>query len=150
LGKDYQQQKTGQSIRALSQQREIPRTKREIMIQLTCRASGKSAVQHQHYDKEKTMSDKKLSQQKKQAQLDEWKAEIDKLKARVSGASAEVQLKLKEQIRNLEEKVEEGKARLAEIAGAKEDAWESMKDKIESGWQSLKAGVSDTIAKFKK
>ncbi|MBW6520199.1 MAG: hypothetical protein K0A99_04185 [Desulfoarculaceae bacterium] len=96
------------------------------------------------------MSDKKLSQQKKQAQLDEWKAEVDKLRARLSGATAEAQLKMKEQIKTLEKKIEEGKAKVAEIAAAQEDAWESIKDRVESGWKSLKSSVSDIIAKFKK
>lgn len=85
------------------------------------------------------MNDKELYQQKKQAELDEWQAKLDELQAQASGASADAQLKLKEQIKVLEGKIEEGKAKLAELSDAGEDAWESMKDGIESAWETIKS-----------
>lgn len=96
------------------------------------------------------MTEKELYQQKKQAQLDEWKAEVDKLKAKASGASADAQLELNEEIEALEGKIEEGKTKLAEVADAGEDAWESIKDGAESAWDSMKSAFSDAAAKFKK
>lgn len=95
------------------------------------------------------MSDKELYRQKKQAKLDEWKAEIDKLKARASGASADAQLKMNKQTEALESKIEEGKAKLAELADASDDAWESLKDGIESAWDSVKSAFSEAASKFK-
>ena len=95
------------------------------------------------------MNEKELYQQKKQAQLDEWKAEIDKLKAKASGASADAQIKLNKQIEALEGKIEEGKAKLAEIAEAGEDAWESIKDGVESAWDSMRSAFSEAVEKFK-
>lgn len=89
------------------------------------------------------MTDKELYQQKKQAQLDEWKAEVDKLKAKASGASADAQLELNKEIEVLEGKIEEGKTKLSEIADASEDAWESIKDGVDSVF-------SEVAAKFKK
>jgi septal ring factor EnvC (AmiA/AmiB activator) len=96
------------------------------------------------------MNEKELYQQKKQAQLDEWKAEVDKFKAKASGASADAQLELNQQIKSLEGKIEEGKAKLAEIVDASEDAWESIKEGLESAWDSMKSAFSDAAAKFKK
>ena len=64
------------------------------------------------------MGDKELYEQKKQAQLDEWKADLDKLKAKASGASADAQLEMNKQIKALESKIEEGKAKLSELAKA--------------------------------
>lgn len=96
------------------------------------------------------MNEKELYQQKKQAQLDEWKAEVDKLKAKASGASADAQLEWNRQIEALEGKIENGKAKLAEVADASEDAWESIKDGAESAWDSMKSAFSDAAAKFKK
>jgi uncharacterized coiled-coil DUF342 family protein len=95
------------------------------------------------------MNEKQLYQQKRQAQLDEWKAEIDKVKAKASGASADVQLQLNQQIKVLEGKIAEGKAKLAEIAGASDEAWESLKGGAESAWDSLKAGFNEAASKFK-
>ena len=83
------------------------------------------------------MSDKELYQQKKQSQLDEWKADVDKLKAKVSGASADAQLEINKQIRDLESRIEKGKAKLSELAEAGEDAWESIKDGVKSAWEKL-------------
>ncbi len=96
------------------------------------------------------MKDRELYQQKMQARLDEWKAEVDKLKAKSSGASADVQLDINRQIKMLERNIEEGKAKLSEIAAAGGDAWESIKEGVESAWDALKSGVADAAAKFKK
>lgn len=95
------------------------------------------------------MNEKQLYQQKRQAQLDEWQAEIDKFKAKASGASAVAQLKLNEQIKALEGKLAEGKAKLAEIADASDDAWESIKGGAESAWSSLKTSFTEAASKLK-
>jgi hypothetical protein len=78
------------------------------------------------------MTEKELYQQKRQAQLDEWRAEVSKLKAKTSGASADVQLEMKQQIRALEGKIEEGKTKLVQLTAASDEAWESIKDGVES------------------
>lgn len=96
------------------------------------------------------MSERELYQQKRQAQLDEWKAEVDKLRAKASGASADRQLALNEQIKALESKIEQGKAKLAELAEASDDAWESIKKGVESSWDSLKSAFRDAASKFKE
>ena len=83
------------------------------------------------------MGDKELYQQKKQSQLNEWKADVDKLKAKVSGASADAQLEINKQIRDLESRIEKGKAKLSELVEAGEDAWESIKDGVKSAWEKL-------------
>lgn len=81
--------------------------------------------------------------------MDEWNAEVDKLKAKASMASADAQLEMNKQIKAFESKIEEGKAKLSELAGAGEDAWESIKGSVESAWGSLKSAVSDAASKFK-
>jgi hypothetical protein len=96
------------------------------------------------------MKDKELYQRKMQAQLDEWKTDVDKLKARASKASADTQLKMNEQIKVLDSKIAEGKARLSELSRAGEDAWESIREGMESAWDSLKSAVSDAAKKFKE
>ncbi len=96
------------------------------------------------------MSDKELYQQKRQAQLDGWQAEVDKLKAKASAASADVQLEMNRQIRALESKIAEGKAKLSKLSEAGEDAWDSIRDGVESAWDSMKSAVKDAAAKFKE
>lgn len=98
---------------------------------------------------EKTMSKKELYKQKMQAQLDEWEAEVDSFKAKASGASADTQLELIKKINALKGKIEQGKAKLAEVAEASDDAWESIKGGVDSAMDSLKAAVNDAKAKLK-
>jgi len=96
------------------------------------------------------MSKKELYKQKMQAQLAEWEADIEKFKAKASGASANVQLELNKEINLLKVKIAQGKTKLAELADASEDAWESIKEGVDSAMDSLKAAVSDAKSKFKK
>ena len=95
------------------------------------------------------MDDRKMFLREKQSQLDEWKAEVDKLKAKASRASADTQKELNRQIETLECKIDDGKARLAEIEPASEGAWESIKVGVESTWDSIKSAFSDTRDKFR-
>lgn len=95
------------------------------------------------------MNEKELYQQKKQAQLDEWKADVDKLKAKASGVSADTQLELNKQVEALEGKIGKGQTKLGEIADASGEAWESIKQGVESSWASMKSAFSDAEAKFK-
>ena len=95
------------------------------------------------------MSDRKLYQQKLQAQLDQWKAELDKLKAKASAASADAQLEMNKHITALESKLEDGKAKLAELAEAGEGAWESVKEGAEAFWRTMKSAFSDAMSRFK-
>ena len=95
------------------------------------------------------MDDKELYQQKKQAQLDEWKAELDKLKAKAAEASADRKIELNKDIKHLEGKIDEGKAKLAEIEDASAEAWTSIKDGVDSAWDSMKHAFRDAASKFK-
>ena len=96
------------------------------------------------------MKDRELYQKKMQAKLNEWKAEVDKLKAKASMASADVQLEMNKLIKQLEHRIEAGRAKLSELAAAGEDAWGAIKEDVESSWDSLKSSVRDAVAKFKK
>ncbi|MDD2369329.1 MAG: hypothetical protein PHQ90_08510 [Sulfuricurvum sp.] len=95
------------------------------------------------------MSDKALYQQKKEAQLAVWKAEIDTLKAKSSMASADVQIEMNKHITMLEKKIDEGKLKLSNLIEATDDMYESIKNGVESSWDSLKTAFSDMASKIK-
>jgi hypothetical protein len=59
-------------------------------------------------------------------------------------------LDMNKQIRVLEGRIEDGKAKLSELTEASEDAWESIKEGVESAWGSLRSAATDAAAKFKK
>jgi len=96
------------------------------------------------------MNEKELYRQKYQAQLDEWKAEIAKLRARASGASAEAQIELNKHVKELERRMHEAGDKLAELAAASEERWDSVRKSAETTWDALKAGFNAAAAKFKE
>lgn len=96
------------------------------------------------------MSDKELYRQKMQAYLDEWKAELEKLKARASRADAETRMKMKDDIAELEKRLEAGRAKLSELEKAGGEAWESVREGMDAAWKSLKTGFSDAASRFRK
>lgn len=96
------------------------------------------------------MDNKELYRQKMQARLDEMAAEFDKLKAKVAGAGADAQLELNQQIEALQSQMNEAKNKLAELAEAGDDAWESIKGSAEAIWDSMRAAFGDIASKTKE
>ncbi len=96
------------------------------------------------------MNEKELYQQKKKARLDEWKAKLDQLKAKAEGASAEAQLEFIKEIEALEEKIKEGKSKINKIADSSDEAWEALKDSLNSTWDSIQSAFDETPSKSKK
>lgn len=95
------------------------------------------------------MNERELYQKKMKAQLDEWKADVDKLRARASGKSADAQLTLHKLLKDLNVKIDEGKAKLDKLVDEGEDKWISAKKGVESSCDSLKSAIKDATAKFK-
>lgn len=96
------------------------------------------------------MNDKELYQQKIQAEFDASKAQIDKFKAEASGASADAQLEMHKQIKQLDEKMSEGKTKLAELVDASEEKFDDLKKGVESIWQSTKSTLHHASKYFGK
>jgi predicted nucleic acid-binding Zn-ribbon protein len=97
-----------------------------------------------------TEQEKGEYQRKMRAQLDEWAADLDVLKAKAATASAEVKRDLTEQIHALEEQIQKGRKKLAELADSSDDAWDSIRGRLESTWSSLKSAIGDARSKLKK
>lgn len=96
-----------------------------------------------------TKETKELYKEKLQAQLDGWKADIAKLKAKADEEAADAQITMRKQFEALEHGIDEAQVKLAELAEASEEAWDSIKAGVESAWGSLKSAVSDAVSKFK-
>ena len=93
---------------------------------------------------------RELYRQKMQAKVSELKAEVDKLKAKASMASADAQLDIDKQVKQLEQRIEDGVAKLSELASASEDLWEKLKVDVEIVSESLKSSLHDAVEKFRK
>ncbi|MFY9141446.1 hypothetical protein [Sulfuricurvum sp.] len=64
-------------------------------------------------------------------------------------ASADAQIELNKSIDALEKKIDEGKVKLSNLIKATDDMYESMKNEVESSWDSMKTAFSDMASKFR-
>ena len=88
------------------------------------------------------MNDKELYRQKHQAQLDEWKAEVARLKAKAAGVKADAQIELNRHVKELEHRMRDAGAKLAELATASEERWASMVSRTSRSFSSSFASSS--------
>lgn len=95
------------------------------------------------------MSTKEAYKQKIEAELELAQAKLAELKAQAKSSTADVHIKYAQQVDELEQGVDTTKAKLKALGEAGEDAWEHLKDDVESTWNKLSAAVRDTTAKFK-
>lgn len=84
-----------------------------------------------------------------QAQLDEWDADIKKLKAKANQAEANAQLEIQKHIETLARKRKMAGEKLAELSAAGDDAWEDLKDGLESAKDSLNDAFKSATENFK-
>lgn len=94
------------------------------------------------------MSDYRFYQEKAKAQLEEWEADLDKLRAKARQEEADDKINLEDKIRELEEKLEKGKARYNELKESGESAWESVKEGMDLAWNDLSIAFKEAKSKF--
>lgn len=97
---------------------------------------------------EMNTKEKELYQKKLKAQLDEWNAKLDQWKAKAEGSSVDAKLEMNRNIEKLEDNIEKGTNKIAELAKANDDNWEKVRDNVEDTWKSLTDGVKDLASKF--
>ena len=95
------------------------------------------------------MSTKEAYKQKIEAELELAQANLAKLKAQAKSSAAGARIKYAEQIDELEQKFDATKTKLKELGEASDDAWEDLKDGVESAWGALSAAIRNAAAKFK-
>ena len=96
------------------------------------------------------MTDKrKAYEEKLDAQLKEWNAEISLLKAKAENAKADVKLECATKIDALQQKRDTAKAKLHELKGAGDEAWEDLKTGVQKAWEEVKNAFHDAAGKFK-
>lgn len=94
------------------------------------------------------MNDKDLYLQKIQAELNEWKAQIELFKTKAASATVDGKIGMNKEIKILDEKIEEGKAKLSELSKSTESTFESMKKTFEEKWEIIKTAVAGTAKKL--
>jgi hypothetical protein len=95
------------------------------------------------------MSTKEAYKQKIEAELELAQAKFAEIKAKAKLSTADARIKHANQVSEIEQKVDATKAKLKELGQASEDAWEQLKDGVESAWGALSAAIRNAAAKFK-
>ncbi|HEX5329222.1 hypothetical protein [Sulfuricurvum sp.] len=96
------------------------------------------------------MSTKEAYKQKLNAELGLAQAKLIEFKAEAKNSAADVRVKYNEQLDDLQQMIDTTKEKLKELDNAGEDAWEHLKEGIESAWATLGTALKDTADKFKK
>lgn len=95
------------------------------------------------------METKEAYKQKLDAHLKEWGAQINLLAAQAESAGADAKLRYAQELDKLRDKQRQAAEKLKELEAASGDAWDSVKVTADKLWDDLKAGIANTVAKFK-
>jgi hypothetical protein len=96
------------------------------------------------------MSTKEAYKQKIEAELELAQAKLAEFKAQAKISTADARIKHAKQVEEVEQRVGATKAKLKELGAASEDAWEQLKDGVESAWGALSVAIRNAAAKFKE
>jgi hypothetical protein len=96
--------------------------------------------ERQQPEKESSMTDRKLHQQKMAAQLHEWNARVDTLVARARRYAAQGGIALQQQIESLLHKRETVRNKLESLQRSVEAHWDRASRELDDAWSALKAG----------
>lgn len=95
------------------------------------------------------MSTKEAYKQKIEAELELAQAKLAEMKAQAKVSSADVRIAYAKQVDELEQGIDATKAKLKELGEAGEEAWEQLKEGVESAWGTVSVAVRDAAARFK-
>lgn len=94
------------------------------------------------------MNEKDLYKQKLKAQMYDWQTKLAGLKAKVGGASMGAKLELNQLVMELENKVAEGRAKLADLDSTTDESWDMIKDGVETIWDGITTAFDNVSSKF--
>jgi uncharacterized coiled-coil DUF342 family protein len=94
------------------------------------------------------MSTRDAYVQKLKAQIDDWNADITKLEAKAGHAAADVRIKYEHSLDSLRAERDAVHAKVEQIQGSTEDAWEELKDHAEELWEKTKRAFAAAKAEF--
>lgn len=94
------------------------------------------------------MSKKEAYKQKIEAEVEVAQAKLTELKAQAKSVTADARIKYDKQIDEFQQAVDTTKIKLEELGEASEDAWEHLKDNIDSTWSEISASIRKAMPPF--
>ena len=95
------------------------------------------------------MATKEAYEKKLQAQLGEWEAKLDVLGAKARSATADARVSYENELESLKSKRLAARQKLDELGQRGEDAWEDLKDGVESAWDEMGKAIDKLASRFK-
>ena len=92
----------------------------------------------------------KESKQRIKAQLDEWREKLDEIDEQLQKNKNEENLRTRNDIENLQEKVKELENQYEELKDKGENAWVSFKVRLDNAAGELQDGIMKAVNKLKK
>jgi seryl-tRNA synthetase len=92
----------------------------------------------------------KESRQRIKAQLDEWREKLDEIDEQLQKNKNEENLRTRNDIENLQEKVKELENQFEELKDKGENAWVSFKVRLDNAAGELQDGIMKAVNKLKK
>jgi len=86
---------------------------------------------------------------KAETELELAQARVVEFRAKAKNLNAEMHLNYAKQLDDFEDRIGIAKSKLKELGEAGEDAWEKLKDGVESALRSSSASLRDIADKFK-
>ena len=87
--------------------------------------------------------------QKIEAELELAQAKLSELKAKAKSKVADTRIEYDKHVAELERHVSSTRAKLSELTEAGDDAWEHLKDGVETAWGSLSTAMKNAVSKLK-
>jgi hypothetical protein len=95
------------------------------------------------------MSLKEAYKKRAEAELELAQARLVEFRAKAKSVAADTRVKYAKQVDDFEHTVAGAKTKLQELGEAGEDAWEHLKDGVESTLRSLSSSIRDLADKIK-
>jgi outer membrane murein-binding lipoprotein Lpp len=87
--------------------------------------------------------------EKLHSKIDEWSTDIDRLKAKIERMEGETQQNLQNSVEELKARRDQMQTHLEDIRRSGDDAWQDLKAGAELAWTAMNEAVNSATSRFK-
>ena len=83
-------------------------------------------------------------------QISEWQKELNDLSGKAEQAGARAKTEVQGQIKELNAKLEDARAKVKQIQAVGPDAWEDVREGFEKSWTDVRSAFKTALSRFKR
>lgn len=99
-------------------------------------------------EQEQKPETRKAYRQRREAQIQELAARLDLWEAKAKKAAAKGEIRYREELESLRQKLETARVRISLLKDASEDAWKDLRGGLDEAVDDLKRAVKKAASKF--